>query len=145
MGMMLRGNKLIGHDLKPDLLSIGINHADVDDTADYFCEVVPPVHSKAKAVIQKYSLKDVAQHLFPLINFQCGAHSAVSDARMTLKIWKKKEEFIKSNPGQLVYFQKINRSPKNAFKFEKNDVCTCQGSSKKKKNNIPIHYYPPSK
>ncbi len=100
---MLRGNKLIGHDLKPDLLSIGINHADVDDTADYFCEVVPPVHSKAKAVIQKYSLKDVAQHLFPLINFQCGAHSAVSDARMTLKIWKKKEEFIKSNPGQLVY------------------------------------------
>jgi hypothetical protein len=91
MGMMLRGNKLIGHDLKPDLLSIGINHADVDDTADYFCEVVPPVHSKAKAVIQKYSLKDVAQHLFPLINFQCGAHSAVSDARMTLKIWKKRK------------------------------------------------------
>lgn len=121
--MCFEGNKVCGLDVKNGLCSLKIEHANTEDLHDYFYEMVP--HSNNPNLQQKcgYKLKDLANRYFENCNFQVGHHCAIADARMTRDLFKIKERLVKNQP---VLQDKIPRSPREKFVFNKNNICKCK-------------------
>jgi len=76
----------VGYDVKPDLDSLGVAHENIEDLREYFSENV----NEGKP-FTKLCAKDVFEHTYPGKLVQCGIHSAVSDARITMDVWKMKK------------------------------------------------------
>lgn len=83
--MVLKGNLLVGWNVGPDFLSLGVSATNVLDLAkDYFVDENN----------QEYSLKDTYEHFFGK-KIQCEAHCAIVDARATRDVYYKYLEVVK--------------------------------------------------
>jgi hypothetical protein len=111
--------------MKSDLQSLGIHHENLEDVSEYFSEDKNAGKYGMKPNIQKYRLSDTLTHFYPNKTFQCGVHSAIADARMTLMAWKKKKEMLAERPDSNLYFRSIQRSAAKPFLKNKDDICTC--------------------
>jgi len=116
----------VGYDIKPDLDSLGVAHENVEDLSEYFSENVNEGKPFTKPDMKKYKLKDVFEHFYPGKLVQCGIHSAVSDARITMDVWKMKTKLTEQHPDSLIYFKPIARSVRAKFVHDKTDVCKCK-------------------
>jgi hypothetical protein len=123
--LCFNGNTVVGYDMDNDIKSLGLEPSEFkkDDLADYYVEYKFATNS-LKEVREKYSLKDLGIHYFAK-NIQCGQHSAIKDSRLTLKLWKKKQELHSTQP---IFSDIVKRSGKDkrAFIFDPKDKCNCK-------------------
>jgi hypothetical protein len=128
LSIVLRGNTLVGKALKDDLSSLSFDeeirqknyfgHDNCIDIGDYFRD----------AGGQPYSLKTLQENLFSDEErsscFQEGAHSAITDARYTMKLYLKMYEMKKQ--GKMPPFNFKRPVKKGSFKFTPGDICKCK-------------------
>ncbi|CAG7824234.1 unnamed protein product [Allacma fusca] len=127
---VLKGNTVVGAAVEQDLKSLDYdfleNRTKVVDLQDFFKNEKGP-----------FKLLDLATHFFPnKQNFQCAKHSAISDARMTMKIAKKM--FFLMKDGVMRYSEGIIRTKKPKF-LDVGDKCTCSVTKKKYKEKPAEH------
>ncbi|CAG7719939.1 unnamed protein product [Allacma fusca] len=120
---VLANNTVVGAAVQEDLDSVGYdfksNKTTIMEIQDYFRDSKGP-----------FRLSDLVQHLFPQkTDFQCSLHSAIADARMTVKVAKRMLVLKRKHPDSTTYGS-IQRSSKPA-KLDVGDRCHCSKTTKK--------------
>lgn len=111
-----KSNTLVGQAIAGDLKSLAFHHWETEDLEDFFRDERS----------QPYSLRSLAKALLGLDNVQECVHSAITDARLTQKLYQKKLELQKlhANKRSRLYFD-FARVPRTPFKRDRLDVCKC--------------------
>ncbi len=107
----LEGNTLVGYDIRPDLHSMGYVHDKVEDLKDFYKD------NKGDAI----GVKTLAHLLLKGKEIQKGYHSAITDARIHLALYKEKQK--DKYKSRRVFGLEVQR-PKEIF--AKGDYCTCK-------------------
>lgn len=131
--MAFTNTKLVGFGIENDLKSLKLTCKNTEDLKDYYLDENQ----------QPYSLKDLARDLLKENNFQCGVHSAISDARITRKLYYFKKKIIEKYPVFVKYPDKVTRTPRPPYIQDPLDVCTCNQNNAKKKRKEKKKKGPP--
>jgi len=106
-------NTVVGFGVRQDLNSIGVQHSKIEELQHFF---------KDKEG-QPYKVKLLAEHFLQGKKVQEGSHSAITDARVHLALYKVKQKLESENPHEIPYFDLV-RAPKEPF--PKGVYCTCK-------------------